>query len=183
MNLLLSIHDDDNALFAAFTCMRAHPLCVIVLDSHIQPNRGERGCSATERAQETQWAAEVLGVSTFRLGLSDATATEADIESALRAQFHDFDGHVYAPAEQGGNRHHDWTARAARRVFGRSVIEYTTYTKTELWTKGEIEIVPTEKELRLKDIALKCYPSQLRINKPHFDAVYGRSEWLNFPNK
>ncbi len=184
MKLLLSPHDDDGpGLFAAFTCLRERPLCIVCLDSHIQPNRGEIGCSAAERAAETAAAANVLGVDVFRLGLSDATATEADIEAQLLVGFANSDDVVYAPAEQGGNAAHDMVARVARRVFGRHVVEYTTYTKTALWTTGEVEVIPTSEELALKARALACYPSQLRINRVHFAAVIGRSEWLNFPNK
>jgi LmbE family N-acetylglucosaminyl deacetylase len=183
VKLLLSPHDDDNALFAAFTCMRERPLVIVCLDSHIQPNRGELGCSPIQRAAETKAAAEVLGVDIFRLGLSDATATEATIEAQLLAGFSSTNDIVYAPAEQGGNIHHDMIARVARRVFGRHVVEYTTYTKTELWTRGEAEVIPTDAELQRKHHALGFYESQIRVNRPHFDAVLGKSEWLNFPNK
>jgi LmbE family N-acetylglucosaminyl deacetylase len=179
MKILLSPHDDDNALFAAFTCIRERPLVVVCLDSHIQPNRGERGCSAAERAAETNAAAKVLGVDIFRLGLSDATVTEAAIETQLFVGFASTEDTVYAPAEQGGNIHHDMVARVARRIFGRHLIEYTTYTKTELWTRGEVEVVPTDAELQRKHHALGFYESQIRVNRPHFDAVLGKSEWLN----
>jgi hypothetical protein len=69
-------------------------------------------------------------------------------------------------------------ARAAVQVFGDKVRQYTTYTRTELYTRGRVEIVPTAEELDLKNRALECYVSQLRINRPHFDAVRGKSEWL-----
>lgn len=181
MNLIISPHDDDSVLFAGILSQRldgAH--VVVVLDSHIQPNRGEFGCSARERAYETTAACEVLGLGQHgRLELRDDTATETDIYCKLADSFHGFAGDVYAPAEQGGNRHHDWVARAAKKAFGGRVIEYTTYTKTELWTRGDIEIVPTAEELDRKNAALACYASQLRINRPHFEAVYGKSEWLN----
>lgn len=182
MKILLSPHDDDNALFAAFTCMRERPLVVVCLDSHIQPNRGERGCSAAERAAETEAAANILGVEVLRLGLSDAKVTE---EQMLMAFSSLTVGRgittVYAPAQQHGNGHHDMVARCANAVFGDRVIEYTTYTKTELWTRGEVEVVPTAEEAMRKRRALECYPSQIRINGPHFDAVWGRTEWLNHP--
>jgi hypothetical protein len=179
MKLLLSPHDDDSALFAGFTCQREHPLVVVVLDSWIQPNRGEVGCSARERARETLCAHAYFRVETERLELPDNTATEQDIEEALR-RFTDVEV-VYAPALQGGNIHHDMVAIAAQAVFGDKVIPYTTYTKTKLHTTGDVEIVPTERELEMKTRALQCFESQLRINRPHFDAVLGKSEWLMNP--
>jgi LmbE family N-acetylglucosaminyl deacetylase len=178
MNLLISPHDDDQALFASFTCLREKPLVVLALDSWIQPNRGERGCSASERAAETEAACDVLGCEVLRLGLRDDSATPEQILDRFRYLAEHADT-VYAPAVQGGNRHHDWVGQAAREVFGGNVIEYTTYTKTELWTRGNIEVIPTAEELEMKRRALDCYPSQWRINRPHFEAVLGKSEWLN----
>jgi hypothetical protein len=160
----------------SFTCQREHPLVVVALDSYIQPNRGEIGCSARERARETLCAHSYFRVDTERLELRDDTATEQDIIDAL-GRFADVET-VYAPALQGGNVHHDMVARAAVSVFGSKVVPYTTYTKTELHTTGDVEVVPTEREMELKRRALQCFESQLRINRPHFDAVAGKSEWL-----
>jgi hypothetical protein len=173
---LLSPHDDDSCLFMSFVCQREHPLIVVALDSWIQPNRGEVGCSAEDRARESLAAHSYFRVETMRLGLRDDTATEQQIIESLKT-LGDYET-VYAPAIQGGNRHHDWVGRAAIEVFGDKVRQYTTYTRTELYTKGNIEIVPTERELEIKRRALQCFESQLRINRPHFEAVYNRSEWL-----
>ncbi len=179
MKLLMSPHDDDNALFAAFTCMRERPLVVVCLDSYIQPNRGEIGCSAEERAAETADACRVLGCDVMRLGLRD-DADDIELEEDLYQRFREFQGCeiTYAPALQGGNKHHDMVARAAERALHGNIRRYTTYTKIELHTIGDVEIVPTAEELDLKAQALVCYVSQLRINRPHFDAVMGKSEWL-----
>jgi LmbE family N-acetylglucosaminyl deacetylase len=179
--LLCSPHDDDSCLFAAFVCLRVKPAIVVVLDSYVQPNRGEFGCSAQERAMETLAAHAILGCETMRLGLRDDQATEQRITSALRVlrSTEPPIDIVYAPADQeGGNIHHNMVARAAVQVFGDKVRQYTTYTRTELYTRGRVEIVPTAEELDLKNRALECYVSQLRINRPHFDAVRGKSEWL-----
>lgn len=177
--LLISPHDDDSALFMSFVLQREKPLVAVILDSHIQPNRGEVGCSAEDRAAETAAAHAVLGVETMRCGVRDDTASPGSIREALEQVQAKFNPDVvYAPAIQCGNQHHDWTGRAALQVFGNIVRLYTTYTRTELYTTGNIEIVPTPEELELKNRALECYVSQLRINRPHFDAVRGKSEWL-----
>lgn len=177
MNLLLSPHDDDNALFASFICLREHPLVVIVTDSYIQSQRGELGCESNIRADETREAAKILGCPVIRLGIRDDVVTEEAVVKALR-RLQGFDT-VYAPALQGGNYHHDIVSRAAAEAFSR-VQYYTTYSKEALYTKGGIEVRPTEEEANLKYKALECYQSQLLLpaTRPHFEAVINRSEWI-----
>jgi LmbE family N-acetylglucosaminyl deacetylase len=112
----------------------------------------------------------------IRLGLRDDDVTEEQIEQKLRELPEPSE--VYAPALQGGNVHHDMVHRVALKVFGKKVTQYTTYTKTELYTTGNIEIFPSANEKNIKRHALECYQSQLAINGPHFLAVVGKSEWL-----
>ena len=176
--LFLGVHNDDEILFGSFTLIHNKPLVAIVTDSWIQPNRGERGCSADERWEETKKATAVLGCSCIRLGIRDDALTE----EALVAAFRKLAGFsiVYAPAVQGGNWQHDLVGKVAKDVFGSIVKQYTTYTKTELWTKGETEIIPSREDLNLKFKALICYQSQFNLpsTRPHFEAVMGKSEWL-----
>lgn len=176
--LFLSPHDDDSTLFAAFTCLREKLDILVCLDSWIQPNRGEIGCDAETRAKESKEAHKILGCKTFRLGLRDDEVTE-ELLNILLQSYDDYDV-VYAPALQGGNRHHDMISLAAEKIWGKRVKYYTTYTKTELWTKGNIEVIPTPEELDLKNKALREYNSQINLpsTRPHFLAVIGRSEWL-----
>lgn len=183
--LFLAPHDDDAILFGAFTCMREKPLVLTVLDSYIQPNRGEVGCDAETRAKETEKALEVLGCEGSRLFIRDDTVDEQSIELMLNFSWYKEFDIVYAPAFQGGNKHHDMVCRVAEKVFGDKVIHYTTYTRSELWTEGALEVKPTEEELELKNKALECYQSQLKLpsTQPHFDAVLGKSEWLGNPQK
>jgi hypothetical protein len=161
--------------------MREKPLVLTVLDSYIQPNRGEIGCDAVTRAKETEEALKVLGCEGARLGFRDDSIDEELIGNRLWG-YVDYDV-IYVPALQGGNPHHDMVSRVATIVFGDKVIYYPTYTKSELWTEGETEVVPTEAELALKEAALACYVSQITLpaTKPHFDAVWGKSEWLGQP--
>lgn len=179
MNLLISPHDDDSHLFSCYTLLRQKPLVVVVTDSFIQPNRGEVGCSAEARAEETRKACEVTGNGVVRLGIRDDQVTEAALRQSFK-QFSNFEK-IYAPAIQGGNAAHDLVGEVAQEVFGEKVIQYTTYTKTELWTPGKIEIIPSSEEKEIKAKALNCYQSQLYLpaTRPHFIAVWGKSEWLN----
>ncbi len=175
--LLISPHDDDSCLFAAVTCARLKPTIMVVLDSYLQSARGESGCDAVSRAHESDKAHTLLGCKTLRLGLRDDNISEDEIVEALRPLCLSYDL-VYAPALQGGNAQHDAVSRATDRVFGSKVVHYCTYTKTELYTTGLFEVVPTPEELALKHEALYCFESQLRVNRPHFMAVLGKSEWL-----
>lgn len=178
MKLFIAPHNDDEVLFGAFTLMREKPLVIVVTDSYIQPNRGEVGCSARERREETSKAMKLLGCPVFFAGLRDDTLTASDVISLL-ASFEGFEK-VYAPAIQGGNLQHDMIGNAAVQVFGDKLVQYMTYTKTELWTKGNIEVVPTPEEVELKEKAIWCYQSQIKLpsTKPHFEAILGKSEWL-----
>lgn len=178
MNLFISPHNDDETLFGAFTIIREKPLVLLVTDSYIQPNRGDLGCGAEERWEETRQALTYLGGTAIRGRIRD----DALDESALRELFKKFFGFtkVYIPAEQGGNWQHDLISRVAQDVFGSACVQYTTYTKRELHTTGNIEITPTEEEKELKLKALNCYRSQLSLGStlPHFQAVLNKSEWL-----
>lgn len=178
MKLFVSPHNDDETLFGAFTLMREKPLVVIVTDSYIQPNRGDKGCSARERREETSRAMRLLGCPVFFAGLRDDTLDAGSVVSLL-ASFEGFEM-IYAPSFQGGNVQHDMISSIAMQVFGPKLVTYTTYTKTELYTKGEIEIIPTSEENELKHQALWCYQSQINLSstKPHFEAVIDQNEWL-----
>lgn len=180
MKLFISPHNDDESLFGAFTIIREKPLVVIVTDSFIQPLRGDVGCSADERWAETKKATDIFNVAAFRGGLPDNELTEEGVRRLLQ-KFQGLEG-VYAPAIQGGNWQHDLISKVASEVFvGTCPIRYyTTYTKTELWTKGTEEIIPTPEEKELKEKALWCYQSQinLRSTRPHFEAVIDKTEWL-----
>lgn len=175
MNLAIIPHQDDENLFISFTLQREKPLVLIVTDSYIQFNRGD-GITAEQRRNESIEASKLIGYPVLFACLRDDSVTSSDVVELL-SNFNGF-GKVYAPAIQGGNIHHDMIGEAAKQVFP-GLIQYTTYTKTELWTKGNTEIVPTKEENELKIKALGCYTSQLNLlsTRPHFAAVLDKSEF------
>jgi LmbE family N-acetylglucosaminyl deacetylase len=175
MDLLISPHQDDQTLFASFTCIRKKPLILSVTSSWKQFNRGEN-VTAEQRELEDIEAMKILGCPIVFGRIRDDTIDEWAVKNLL-SKFAGFDT-VYVPAIQGGNKDHDLIGRAADEVFGSKCKHYTTYTPTELYTEGTEETVPTPEELALKEKALACYKSQIRINGPHFDAVKNRSEWF-----
>ena len=172
--ILLSPHNDDEALFATYTLIREKPLVVIVTDGYIQYERGDQ-ITAEQRRNETREAMKILGCQVIFLGIKDTELTPEVLENALSHLKADV---VYAPAIQGGNGQHDMVGMVASKVFSK-VIHYTTYTWTELWTQGRTEIIPTQEEMELKNKALDCYTSQIQLSAtaPHFVAVRNRSEF------
>lgn len=178
-NIILSPHDDDNALFAAFTCMREKPTIVVCTDAYIQDMRGEKGCDAQTRADETARAAKILGCDVVRLGIPDHLLTIERLVKEIHEKI-EVIGKVYAPALQGGNPHHDIVYAVAKARWPEKVIFYTTYEKTQLYTTGDIEVIPTQDELLMKNQALACYVSQINLpaTRPHFEAIKNKSEWL-----
>jgi LmbE family N-acetylglucosaminyl deacetylase len=175
MKLLISPHNDDAELFAAFTMLREKPTVLTVTDSFIQFERGD-DITWMQRRQESKEAALTLGCEVEFGGIPDTQLT-AD---ALRVLFRKYQGYetVYAPAIQGGNWQHDMISNVAQEMF-QNVILYTTYTKSKLHTTGSVEIVPTAEEIDLKNQALFCYQSQLRLpaTRPHFNAVIDKPEY------
>ena len=180
MKLFLAPHSDDETLFGAYTIMREKPLVFIVTESHIQTNRGEKGCDGDTRWEESKRAMELLGTSVVRLGIKDFELTKGQLLNFFKFTLSGFE-EVYAPALQEGNPHHDIVGEAAQEIFGKKVKFYSTYKKGEWFSKGNIEVVPTEEEFELKKKALNCYTSQLNLTstRPHFEAaIRERSEWL-----
>jgi LmbE family N-acetylglucosaminyl deacetylase len=170
-SILFAPHSDDEALFCAYTIMREKPLVVIVTDAHRQTNRGEVGCDAETRWKETVEAMKILDCPVIRLGMKDFELDYHIFGTFLQRSMEGFDI-VYCPAIQEGNPDHDIISRACQAVFGDKCKLYSTYAKGEWWTKGNVEIVPTEEEYELKMKALDCYKSQINLpsTAPHIQA-------------
>ena len=180
-SVLFAPHQDDEALFCAYTIMREKPLVISVTDSWIQPNRGDVGCDAETRWAETKKAMEILGAPCIRLGIKDFELDYQFLGSFLMKSLSGFDT-VYCPAIQEGNPQHDIISRACQAVFGSKCKLYSTYAKGEWFSKGDIEIVPTEEEFELKKKALLEYRSQLNLAScaPHFEAAINAKNEYQF---
>ena len=172
--ILLAPHNDDEALFCAYTIMREKPLVIIVTDGFNQTIYGVK-TDWLERRRESIRAMGILGVSVMFMGIRDIDLTEDLLYERLKYVTLDV---IYAPALQGGHWTHDIVSRVARRLFGSNVIYYSTYTKEELFAKGIKEIIPTPEEIKLKNRVLAEYKTQINMDEPHFMAVRDRSEWL-----
>lgn len=172
MRLFIACHNDDEALFGAYTLMRQKPLVVVVTDGIIHQQRF--GIDPSIRRQESRNACKIAGCRVQFLGIPDNDVNKADLRFAL-SKYKPYK--VYAPAIDGGNATHDLVSDVAWQLWGKKCVFYTTYSKTAFRIKGDTEIIPTREELDKKIEMLKCYKSQLGINKPHFDAVWGKSEF------
>lgn len=178
MKLAIAPHNDDLELFMCYTAIREKPLILVCTDSFIQPKRGDIGCTAEIRRAESMAAAKIINCPVVFLGIKDTELTEDILRERLR-DFSEYEK-VWIPAVQGGNPQHDIVGKVGRERFP-NALSYTTYTKSELYTTGTTEVVPTHEEVDLKLKALACYQSQLNLGatRPHFLAVLGKSEWLN----
>ena len=178
MKLLLSPHNDDECLFAAYTLMREKPLVIIVTDSDVHL---AQGITAYQRREESRRACELLGVPLVFLGLKDGTLDQQkdDLKRRLKPFASQPWTHVYAPAIQGGHKDHDAVGDVVASMFS-PVSYYATYALGECFTPTGREIVPAQEEIDLKNRALECYSSQIRLarDKSRFDTVRGRSEYL-----
>ncbi len=172
MILFAAPHQDDEALFGAYTLIRFKPVVYIATRSEIQRKRD--GITNAQRTLESVNACQLAGCG-VRFG--ECLDTEVTIEAIISELRHAAPELVFAPAIQGGNKHHDIIGNACDWVFGKKVIHYSTYTKDDLHPRGNIEIIPSIEEIRIKNAMLDCYTSQHKINAPHFDAVRNKSEY------
>lgn len=161
MKLFLSPHNDDAALFGAFTILRERPFVVPVFDSYVQAARGT-GITKAQRRAEDEAAMEILGAPLWFLGLSDMNPNAASVERELKSLPRRLSPEmVYAPLpEVYGHPHHNLVGEVAKRVFP-NVTFYCTYTTAG---KSRGTAVPYEPEwplLKLK--ALACYESQIGL--------------------
>lgn len=178
MKLLLSPHNDDECLFAAYTLMREKPLVIVVTDSDVHL---AEGVTADQRREESRRACEFLDVPVVFLGMKDGTLEQqkADLKHRLKPFAAQPWTHVYAPALQGGHKDHDALAEVVSSMFS-PVSYYATYAQGEIYTPAGREIEPTPEEIARKNRVLECYQSQIRLarGKSRFEAVRGKSEYL-----
>lgn len=161
-SVLFSPHQDDAALFAAYTCIRHDPVVVVVFRSVLQEQRGT-GITNALRELEDQCAREALGVSYWsQWPYSDANPDWGAIEAAMRLLDERVRPEtVFAPApEVGGHEQHNQVGDLAEKVFGAARVDwYLTYRRGHGRSHGVS--VPFEPDwLRKKAEALACYESQ-----------------------
>lgn len=169
MNLLLSPHNDDEALFASYTLLRARPRVLVALDG----GRKKHYPLPAARAAESAAAMAVLGCDFEHLGFACEDADWDAVEARLRLE--DEPEHVWAPLpEVNGHRHHNRLAGLAVRLWPGRVSFYSTYTMVDDWpVRSRVgELVDAELGWdELKRRALGCYATQIASpgTSMHFD--------------
>jgi LmbE family N-acetylglucosaminyl deacetylase len=156
--LLLSPHNDDAALFSAFTCHAEKPHVVTVLRS---ANQARNGITPEEREAEDAEAMEILGCSWEQWPYPDDDPDWDEVAGAL-LRHADADV-VYAPEPiRYGHPQHNQVGELARDVFGDRCRFYTTYVfGGGPRMAGPVEVVPTRDAILAKLQALACYRSQI----------------------
>jgi LmbE family N-acetylglucosaminyl deacetylase len=139
---VLAPHNDDEALFAAYTLLRHRPRVVVVLDS------------GPERTAESRAACAVLGVEVEQWPFAESDPDWDAAGDEIRA----LDGPVWAPwPEPDGHEHHNAIGELASDLLP-AVTYYTTYTPAGRTTGTPVDYEDGWPDLKLA--ALDCYPSQ-----------------------
>ena len=195
--VLLSPHHDDETLFAAFTIIRERPKVVVVLESHLQEQRGNTlDGEPITNAMRQQETIEALGELLLGPSLGgrrvqgpdlefwpyrdDSPLDGADwdgIEDRVEALGADLGIHVYAPdPRDGAHEHHVALGKLAEHYVPPARLKlYTTYVGGDVRYAGPepVEYEPEWVERKLR--ALACYRSQIGLWPRHFLA--SQDEW------
>lgn len=180
MNLFIAPHNDDEALFGAYIIQTYKPLVVVVTDSYIQFERGEKECSAENRREESKRACRLLNSPVEFLCIKDTAADETLFSSAMGAlwKYGNVD-QVFAPAiEDGGNFQHNIIGRVADELYP-DVRHYYTYTRDRNYPSGEVKVEATAAMKAIKIQALAEYHSQWNNCCRMYFTQDNKDEYLN----
>lgn len=193
MKLLVDVHGDDGALFAAWTIIRERPAVLVVYDSVIQTRRGVPGCDTFSRRYETADALQELLFDgkcvqheTFLGFEDDLTYTPEMISAAIAThvmQQLETVTDIWAPAfEEGGHEQHNIVAFACNAFEGTcNLHRYLTYTRAggksrvgNFADRRAKEVLPPSGEAIARKLrALACFKSQMQL-----DPRLGTAEWF-----
>lgn len=173
--VLLSPHNDDESLFASVIMQRMKPKLVVVTDSYVQFNRGQKEITWERRRYESKEAARLYGVDIEFLGIRDDELPHPVLVERLQEAIRE-DALVFAPAHQGGHVHHDIISDLAVELFDR-VVFYATYAYKQNFTPYGIPLNMSPEEREVKKRALACYESQHW--QGHFKGVEGKDEYIS----
>lgn len=171
--VFFSPHNDDEALFGAYTLMRYRPLVVNTLWCDVQESRGADWPRASTRARESHEAMKCLELEHQQWGILES---DPDIHEIVKQMMHLCKTYqptlVFAPAiEKGGHRHHNLVAMAATAAFPKTILKhYLTYTEAGKSTSDRAVVTePSWPEMKIR--LLGYYISQSSQGpgaQPHF---------------
>jgi LmbE family N-acetylglucosaminyl deacetylase len=168
-NIFIAPHNDDEALFGAFTCLRYKPKIITVLRSYVESNWRPAVYFET-RERESAAAAKVLGCQYEQWHFPDNTPDWQEIAGAMSKLAPE---RVWAPLpEEGGHPHHNAIAEIAATLWP-YVVYYATYTHARGKTTTGFRVIPRPGWERRKRAAMACYVSQAT----HPMCAVAFSEW------
>ncbi len=169
--LFIAPHNDDEALFGAYIIQIYKPLVVVLTDSYIQYERGEKQCHKDIRTAESVGAMKVLGAEVefchvpdknFNVTLCEMALLKYATKLSIPQSAGEGYDMVFSPSPiEGGNWMHDITGQVADKLFPGVSYHYSTYTKTREYPEGHTLICPTEEMKQKKLAAINCYQSQM----------------------
>lgn len=175
--LFVSPHNDDAALFGAFTLMNTPSTVLTVFDSVVQLQRGHERCTRMVRREEDREALlGILGCAVQFGGVGDDCEQDIQVARALESEVCRLrPKEAWLPAiEDGGHPQHNQVGRIGAAVFsglGIPVQRYLTYTSAGK-SRSAYEVKAEGWMVRTKLQALACYRTQLEIDAlgcwPHF---------------
>lgn len=163
MNILLAPHNDDEVLFASYTCLRHKPKVIVVLRSFIEETWP--GPTWREREAETQAATQILGCEYEQWTWPDSNPPWDEIRGQLARLQPDM---VWAPLpEEDGHPHHNAVGEIARDLYP-NVDFYSTYVRTGPTKTTTGTLVEPEPDWEaLKRAAMGCYQTQANHPATH----------------
>ncbi len=158
MNLFVSPHNDDEALFGAYVCIPHKPLVVVVLRSFVEAGWVD-GPGYAERELESEASCKVLGCELEQWTHEDSNPDWDAVRASMEALEPE---RVWAPLpEPGGHPHHNVIGEMALELWPQTVF-YSTYThKYGKTTTGDL-VTPEPGWEEIKRRAMSCYASQIR---------------------
>lgn len=171
IQLLLSPHNDDEALFASYIALREQPKVIVCLLGA----RKQDYPHPMERVAESAAAAEILGYELEQLYLPCDPPLWDIVEMLLRQQPEP--DRVWVPVpEPGGHSQHNKLARLTHEIWPGKLSYFSTYRceesgypiRTEHGTLVEVE---DDEWPSLKHAALACYQTQIQRDgtRMHFE--------------
>lgn len=156
MDIFIAPHDDDDALFGAFTCLRYKPRIITVLRSFVEATWNPPVTYET-RERESAAAAEVLGCEHEHWTFPDNAPDWPEITGTLR-KFNPL--RVWAPLpEEGGHPHHNAIGEIVGTLWPQTAY-YATYTHARGKTTTGFRVQPKPEWVEIKREAMACYASQ-----------------------
>lgn len=169
MKLLLSPHNDDEGLFASYTCLRERPKVIVCLNG----GRKKNYPLPETRAAESTAAMEILGCEFEHLYVQCDPADWAAVTERLRQE--EQPEHVWVPLpEPNGHRHHNRLAAIALELWPGRVSFYSTYRVIDDWPIRSTHGTRVDEQdgwAELKRQALDCYATQIASagTRMHFE--------------